>query len=724
MAYLSPEQVKPGVSDERSDVYSAGIVLFEMLTGTPPFTGTEAISVAYRHVNEDVPPPSEFSAGVSDVLDDVVLAATRRDPNQRPADAAALLQLVRAVPKLAPPIDLQQTMVVPIPVSATAVRHDTAVTAAAGAATGVAAEAGTDPAAEATPPDDGTSPASRQALDPEAHRKRSRRRGLVALALVLALAVAAGAFAWWLGSGRNTTVPRVTGLTAQTAKVQLESEGLEVEFADEQYSEIVKAGEVISSDPEQGAEVRSGSTVTLVVSKGPERYDVPNVVGDRLDDAKKQIRQRHLEVGEVTRRYSENIETGIVMIAKPDVGTSVSPDTAVDLVVSKGLPPVTVPDLVGDTTESAQDQLAKRSLKYKESSEEYDNKIPAGAVISQDPVSGASVPQGSTVSVVVSLGPPLVEVPDVFDFPVERAIADSRGGRLQVQDVRPVRRQSAQPGGYAGSSRRNHGSQGQRRRTWTHLMPTRSKKSRSSGPLIGAHVPTSGGLAKRGLAYAEAIGAECVQVFVTNPRGWAPAKGDPLQDVAFREVVTGSLPAYVHASFLINLGSPDAAIADKSATSLAHTIERARQIGARGVVVHTGSAVAKDRYDHAMTQTRDLLLPILDALPEDAPPVLLEPTAGQGQSLCSTLDELDEYLHRLEHHPRLGICVDTCHFFAAGHDLAADGGMNDFLDHLEKVRRHRAGRTDPRQRLDGRLGRQEGPSRGNRLRSSGGRSFR
>jgi deoxyribonuclease-4 len=217
-------------------------------------------------------------------------------------------------------------------------------------------------------------------------------------------------------------------------------------------------------------------------------------------------------------------------------------------------------------------------------------------------------------------------------------------------------------------------------------MASRSAKAAAPRPLLGAHVPASGGLAKRGLAYVESIGAECLQVFVTNPRGWAPSKGDPLQDAAFREVVTDSLPAYVHASFLINLGTPDEAIAEKSALSLAHTLERARHIGARGVVVHTGSAVAKERHDAAMTQTRELLLPMLDALPDDAPPVLLEPTAGQGQSLCSTLDELDEYLHRLEHHPRLGICVDTCHFFAAGHDLAANGGMNDFLDHLDKVR--------------------------------------
>jgi len=215
---------------------------------------------------------------------------------------------------------------------------------------------------------------------------------------------------------------------------------------------------------------------------------------------------------------------------------------------------------------------------------------------------------------------------------------------------------------------------------------SQSERTAKAVPLIGAHVPASGGLAKRGLSYADAIGAECVQVFVTNPRGWAPSQGDAQQDTAFREIVTERFPAYVHASFLINLGTPDPLIAEKSAASLAHTVERARQIGARGVVVHTGSAVAKDRHDEAMTQTRSLLLPMLDELPDDAPPVLLEPTAGQGQSLCSTLDELDEYLHRLDHHPRLGICVDTCHFFAAGHDLAADGGMNDFLDSLDKVR--------------------------------------
>ena len=429
VAYLSPEQVSPGVSDERSDVYSAGVVMFEMLTGSPPFTGTEAIAVAYRHVNEDVPAPSSVD-GVSDLLDDVVLDATRRDPSSRPADASALLRQVRAVPRPEISIDLQQTMVVPIPIGAAAVRHDTTVSAAASPAVADSGPPTVDappgdvvpPAADGVPPAKPPSPG--QALDPAAHRKRNRRRGVVALVVVLLLAVGAGAFAWWLGEGRYATVPRVTGLTAEQATKQLEAEGLEVQFAPQEFSEIVKAGEVISSDPDQGAQISSGGTVTLTVSKGPERYDVPNVVGDKLADAKEALKETNLAVGDVTRKYSDTVATDLVISAEPKAGSPVRPGTRVNLVVSKGLPPVTVPNLVGDSTSSAQDQLAKLNLGYRKSDEKYDNKVPAGAVISQTPASGTSLEQGSTVSVVVSLGPPLVEVPWVVDMPLEEAIAE------------------------------------------------------------------------------------------------------------------------------------------------------------------------------------------------------------------------------------------------------------------------------------------------------------
>jgi eukaryotic-like serine/threonine-protein kinase len=442
VAYLSPEQVSPGVSDERSDVYSAGVVLFEMLTGSPPFTGTEAISVAYRHVNEDVPAPSTVD-GVSDLLDEVVLDATRRDPASRPADASAMLRRVRAVEQPDVSIDLQQTMVVPIPVGAAAVRHDTAVSAAASP---VVADAG--PPTVVTPPAGAASPgaadappakppATGQALDPAAHRKRNRRRGVIALVVVLLLAVGAGAFAWWLGEGRYATVPRVTGLTAEQATKQLEAEGLEVEFAPEEFSEIVKAGEVISSDPDQGAQIASGGTVTLTVSKGPERYDVPKVAGLELAEAKDQIAKSNLSVGDVTRKYSETVEAGLVISSKPAADQSVSPDTGIDLVVSKGPPPVPVPDLSGDTLVDARAELRDLELKLTQSGEEYDKKVPAGQIISQDPSAGVNVPRGSTISVVVSLGPPLVEVPNVVDMPVDEAIAELEKAGFDTEVYEP-----------------------------------------------------------------------------------------------------------------------------------------------------------------------------------------------------------------------------------------------------------------------------------------------
>jgi beta-lactam-binding protein with PASTA domain len=431
VAYLSPEQVQPGVSDERSDVYAAGIVLYEMLTGAPPFTGNEAISVAYRHVNEDVPAPSRTVPEVGPELDRAVLAATRRDPSQRPADAAALLQLVRQVPKSSTVIDLQQTMVVPVGVGAAAAapRHDTAV----GIGTSVApagppaGSASTSTAVDDQPP----------SADPQLHRRRSRRRGFVALALVLVLAVAAGAFAWWLGSGRYTTVPRVTGLSSEAAEARLQEEGLDVAYGDEQFSEIVKAGDVIASDPEQGADIREGGTVTLILSKGPERYDVPQVVGKTLDQAKQALEDRNLKVGDVERQYSDTVKEGRVVKATPKEGQSVPPDTRVDLVVSKGLPPVDVPNLVGQSQADARATLADRGLDYVVSDKKRSTQYAAGQIISQSPSPGTSVAQGTSVSVVVSTGPPLVEVPDVVQKPVDVAIQilEDAGFSVSTYDV-------------------------------------------------------------------------------------------------------------------------------------------------------------------------------------------------------------------------------------------------------------------------------------------------
>ncbi|WP_327655192.1 deoxyribonuclease IV [Streptomyces sp. NBC_00483] len=201
---------------------------------------------------------------------------------------------------------------------------------------------------------------------------------------------------------------------------------------------------------------------------------------------------------------------------------------------------------------------------------------------------------------------------------------------------------------------------------------------------IGGHVPVAGGLASVGLSYARDLKAETVQVFVANPRGWATPPGNPKQDEDFRvQCAAENIPAYVHAPYLINFGSHTEATVDKSVDSLRHSLRRARAIGALGVVVHTGSATGGREREVALAQVRERMLPLLDELThEDDPFLLLESTAGQGASLCSRTWDFGPYFDVLDRHPKLGVCLDTCHIFAAGHDLTGPAGMKQTLDLL------------------------------------------
>ncbi|MET9434594.1 deoxyribonuclease IV [Streptomyces sp. NPDC006551] len=201
---------------------------------------------------------------------------------------------------------------------------------------------------------------------------------------------------------------------------------------------------------------------------------------------------------------------------------------------------------------------------------------------------------------------------------------------------------------------------------------------------VGGHVPVAGGLATTGLAYARDLGAEAVQVFVANPRGWATPVGNPVQDERFRtECEAAGISAWVHAPYLINFGSHTEATVERSVESLRHSLRRAREIGAKGVVVHTGSATGGRPRGEALAQVRERMLPLLDELTHvDDPFLLLESTAGQGSSLCSRTWDFGPYFDALDHHPRLGVCLDTCHIFAAGHDLAGPHGAIQTLDLL------------------------------------------
>ena len=210
---------------------------------------------------------------------------------------------------------------------------------------------------------------------------------------------------------------------------------------------------------------------------------------------------------------------------------------------------------------------------------------------------------------------------------------------------------------------------------------------------IGTHVLVGKGLVDGAVANADLVGAETFQVFTGNPRGWALSEGKPADDARFRDLMAArGTRVFIHAPYLVNLGSPTPATYERSVASVAHNLKRAAEIGAEGVVVHTGSYVdpgegdSAARHAAAMRQVREGLLPLLDAVDgELAPWLLLEPTAGQGRSLCAGVEDLAPYLDALDHHPKAGICLDTCHVFAAGAPLDEPGGTTATVDRVVEI---------------------------------------
>lgn len=207
---------------------------------------------------------------------------------------------------------------------------------------------------------------------------------------------------------------------------------------------------------------------------------------------------------------------------------------------------------------------------------------------------------------------------------------------------------------------------------------------------VGTHLKVGKGLVDGALAEARRIGAETIQVFAGNPRGWANSPGRPEVDTAFRDACeTDGIRTFIHTPYLVNLGSPTPATYEKSVLSVAHNLRRAVEMGVEGVVVHTGSCVAEGGTEQAMRQVREGLLPVLETLGDSAddpgPWLLLEPTAGQGRSLCAGVDDLEAYLAALDFHPKAGICLDTCHVFAAGEPLDEPGGTTTTVDRLAEI---------------------------------------
>jgi beta-lactam-binding protein with PASTA domain len=429
VSYLSPELVVDGKADARSDVYAAGVVLYEMLTGRKPHEGESPIQVAYKHVHEDVPPPSAIVRGLPAYVDALVARATARDRELRPADARVLLHQVRRVraaldehlvedPDLtadlapAPPVqrgldDDYIDYVREDPSTGSGHRVPTILTPAQAAHGGRTDDTSVFGARPPAPP-----PRGRAAGARPVPRPRRSRRGPLLLVLVLLLAVGAGVGGWWFGAGRYVNTPGVIDLTATRAKAKVEQSGLSFRVGGRAYSETVAPGSVVSTDPSGGENILRDGTVTAVLSQGPERHEVPALRGMSLDAAQDELESSRLAYGEATYRYSEKVARGVVLASDPKVGTDLKRGSAVDLVVSKGQRPVDVPDYTGRDAGTATKALKKLGFEVDSSAAENSDDVAKGDVISQSPDRGTLV-RGDTVTLVVSKGPVLVEVPKV-----------------------------------------------------------------------------------------------------------------------------------------------------------------------------------------------------------------------------------------------------------------------------------------------------------------------
>jgi len=432
VAYLAPEQAEQGLSDARSDVYSAGILLYELLTGSVPFTGETPLSVVYQHVNKDVPAPSTRRPGIPTAVDELVVHATQREPGRRFHDATDFLEALKAVRRTLPapqplsvsPTDHQETVVI----AAAGIRRDPAEAAAVDLRqTGVLSRddlnsihAHEEPSDEAKKPKGGGRSRSR------------RRRGPIALAILLVMAVAVGGGAYWFGIGKTVTVPGVIGVTVAQATTTLAQSDLSAATSTEAFSETVAAGRVVSTDPSGGNEVRSGTTVNLTVSKGPERYQVPDVVGKTEAQARTDLTNSGLSAGTVSQVYDEKVAVGSVVRTNPKNGTPLRPNTAVALFVSKGPEPIPVPNVVGTTNAAATKTLKGRGFTVT-SSEAYSDTVPAGTVISMSPKPGVKQNRGDTVDLVISKGPPPVTIPRVVGLSRSAAIAKLNAVGLKVR---------------------------------------------------------------------------------------------------------------------------------------------------------------------------------------------------------------------------------------------------------------------------------------------------
>jgi beta-lactam-binding protein with PASTA domain/tRNA A-37 threonylcarbamoyl transferase component Bud32 len=407
VSYLSPEQVQRGLSDMRSDVYSLGIVLFEMLTGKKPFDGETPIQIAYMHVNENVAAPSTLNSSIPAELDEIVLKATANDPDKRFKDAGEMHEQVLALLTKLDPNRRQMSLEldIPIPKGKSPKRKrekPSKFDIIKNITTQLDLKRG-----NVMRENSGTTKRKRKVSN---RVKRNR-----AIALLIVLLIIGTSWYRISGPGNKIVVPSLAGMSQTQAANAVAELGLKVDVIQEVFSEDVQKGKVLTSDPAGGGRVDVAGTVHLIISKGKDRIEVPDLAGLTVEAAAALLKSKNLKIGRVSEVFSDELEAGLLIDGNPSSGSPVRKDSTIDLVISKGLEQVELSNFQGKTSDQAQSELTAAGL-IVSSKYEYSDSIPIGTVISQTPSDVSTVGKGEKIELVISKGPSKIFIPNVYSL--------------------------------------------------------------------------------------------------------------------------------------------------------------------------------------------------------------------------------------------------------------------------------------------------------------------
>jgi serine/threonine-protein kinase len=419
VSYLSPEQVQRGIADARSDVYSAGITAFEIFTGEKPFAGDEPIQIAYMHVNDRVPTMSTKRSGIPPELDQLIYRATNSDPDARPRDGGEFHQALSAISHALDPNQRQLSLELDIPI---APMRPASKKPSRRERARIEKEK-TVALKKIESNDEDKQPAGKEStaqLRRKKLSKRVRRNRMIAAGLAIAL----GFFGWYalVGPGSKVVVPSIVGATQKEATNALSPLGLTLVISEKRFDEDIPNGKIIESDPAGGGKVDAGGEVKAIVSKGPERYEIPSLVGLTPEAAVNLLAKFPVKVGELKEIYNDKTPKGFVISSSPASGEKVKRDSTIDLLISKGVETLDVASYVGKSADQALNELNDAGFNV-DTVDQFSESVLAGAVISQQPSGGAPLAKGAKITLTISKGSQFVFIPNIFSLTEAKARA-------------------------------------------------------------------------------------------------------------------------------------------------------------------------------------------------------------------------------------------------------------------------------------------------------------